>query len=337
MFKYYRINFFLISLIILLFILLLCSGGLLIFRDSIIVVCDYFKFDSIAFYLVLLVVLLGVYSNCCFVDKLGCTRVRAFLLVRLIFSILCFLFYELSMLPLLYLIFSSSPYSERFLAGLPLVLMLIYLIVSIYLSGYIMKLGLLGVYRCSYFIFDSSLIKYLFLCFLTSVCFLILDGKRWLAFLSLSHIVVPFIGLFIIINNSFLYCLGHGLRAGIVFGLLWYLYDSSNRRNWLLLKSSIKSKDIMLLVIVSILTLCSFPTTIQFFCEVGLIKYSAENYVYIFFWGLYLFFGGLVPLVLCGHLLIRREWLEMFSYEKFTMFNFIVLLCLWCFTGLIII
>nr|BAV82518.1 NADH dehydrogenase subunit 4 [Rodentolepis nana] len=417
MFKYYSINFFLISLIILLFILLLCSGGLLIFSDSIIVVCDYFKFDSIAFYLVLLVVLLGVYSNCCFVDKLGCTSVRAFLLVSLIFSILCFcvshsilfwVFYELSMLPLLYLIFSSSPYSERFLAGwyfscyllvtsLPLVLMLIYLsiinnswffydwhsensswwmllvlsfifftkvplvpfhtwlpivhaeatsIVSIYLSGYIMKLGLLGVYRCSYFIFDSSLINYLFLCFLTSVCFLIvscneLDGKRWLAFLSLSHIVVPFIGLFIsdvwVINNSFLYCLGHGLSAGIVFGLLWYLYDSSNSRNWLLLKSSINSKDIMLLVIVSILTLCSFPTTIQFFCEVGLIKYSAENYVYIFFWGLYLFFGGLVPLVLCGHLLIRSEWLEMFSYEKFTMFNFIVLLCLWCFTGLIII
>lgn len=51
-----------------------------------------------------------------------------------------------------------------------------------------------------------------------------LDGKRWLAFLSLAHIIVPFLAFFIsdfrAINYSFFYCLGHGLRAGIVFGLL---------------------------------------------------------------------------------------------------------------------
>ena len=93
----------------------------------------------------------------------------------------------------------------------------------------------------------------------------------------------------------------------------------------------------MLLVIVSLLTLCSFPTTIQFFCEVNLVKCSAENCIYIFFWIFYLFLGGLVPLVLCGHLLVRREWTEMFKYSKFTMFKFVVVLCIWCFTGLMVI
>lgn len=415
MFKYYRINFFLVVVLLLLFMLLPRIGGL-ISCDSFVTICDYFKFDSISFYLILLVLLLGLCSNILFVNVLSYS-VRFFLFLSLFFSILCFcishsilfwVFYELSMLPLLYLIFNSSPYSERFLAGwyfscyllitsLPLVLVLIYLsvikkswffydwqsnkcrlwillilsfifftkvplvpfhtwlpivhaeatrIVSIFLRGYIMKLGLLGVYRCTYSIFGSILVKYLFVCFLMSISFLIvscneLDGKRWLAFLSLSHIVVPFVGLFIsdiwVIKNMFLYCLGHGLRAGIVFGLLWYFYDSSNRRNWLLLKSSINSKDVMFLVIVRLLTLCSFPTTIQFFCEVGLIKYSAENFMYILFWVFYLFFGGLVPLILCGHLLIRREWVEMFSYDKSIIFNFIVMLCVWCFTGLIII
>nr|BAV82510.1 NADH dehydrogenase subunit 4 [Hymenolepis microstoma]BBB87188.1 NADH dehydrogenase subunit 4 [Hymenolepis microstoma] len=415
MFKCYSISFFLVILVLLLFTLLFSVGGLITYGSNLVVICDYLKFDSISFYLVLLVLLLGVCSNYFFVNVIS-RDVQFFLFLSLLFSILSFcinhsilfwVFYELSMLPLLYLIFSSSPYSERFLAGwyfscyllitsLPLILILIYLsivneswffydwhsgcslsvllvlsfvfftkvplvpfhtwlpivhaeatsIVSIFLSGYIMKLGLLGVYRCTYYIFGPSLVNYLALCFLMSVCFLILscnelDGKRWLAFLSLGHIVVPFIGLFIsdiwVINNMFLYCLGHGLSAGIVFGLLWYFYDSSNSRNWLLLKSSINSKDIMLLVVVSLLTLCSFPTTIQFFCEVGFIKYSAENYLYIFFWGVYLFFGGLVPLVLCGHLLIRSEWTEMFSYDKFSMFNFIIVLCIWCFTGLLVV
>ncbi len=56
-------------------------------------------------------------------------------------------------------------------------------IVSIFLSGYIMKLGILGIYRCTPYIFSSSLVIYIYLCCIFSVFFLItasgeLDGKR---------------------------------------------------------------------------------------------------------------------------------------------------------------
>lgn len=113
-------------------------------------------------------------------------------------------------------------------------------IVSIFLSGYIMKLGLLGVYRCAPFLFSGDFFIYLFFCCLFRMFFLItaskeLDGKRWLAFLRLSHIVVPFLGFYICdwerLSLTFLFCLGHGLSAGLVFGLLWYFYDSTKTRN----------------------------------------------------------------------------------------------------------
>nr|YP_009175584.1 NADH dehydrogenase subunit 4 [Drepanidotaenia lanceolata]ALH16572.1 NADH dehydrogenase subunit 4 [Drepanidotaenia lanceolata] len=388
------------------------GDSFLIFGSVSTIIGKYFVFDSIFFYLVLLVTILGVYSQLSF-SYLITYEIKLYLCLSLIFSILCFsinhsiffwCFYELSMLPLLFLIFKESPYSERFLAGwyfacyllitsLPLILLLIYLsvlngsfffsewvvgsanhlilillsfvfftkvplvpfhtwlpivhaeaisIVSIFLSGYIMKLGLLGVYRCSYFIFNFGIIFYLFLCFIFSVFFFItacgeLDGKRWLAFLSLAHIVIPFFALFISdwlsINYCFFYCLGHGVSAGLVFGLLWYLYDLCNSRNWLLIKNSINGKGVMLMVVVSLLSLCSFPPTIQFFCEVGLIKFSSSLYTYVLFWCIYLFLGGLIPLVLCGHILIRSENQENFSCSLYNYLNFLFYLVMWCYLG----
>lgn len=65
-----------------------------------------------------------------------------------------------------------------------------------------MKLGLLGVFRCASFLFEGYFFNYLFLCCVISVFFIItasteLDGKRWLAFLRLSHIVVAFIVFYV--------------------------------------------------------------------------------------------------------------------------------------------
>lgn len=375
-----------------------------------------FIFDSISFYLIILVLLLGLYRQIMFYNILG-DVVRVYLFFRLGFTVLrfcvnhCVVFwcvYELSMLPLLYLIFRESPYSERFLAGwyfcgyllstrLPLILILLYLslvkdsflfsewsyngcvslvvyyllsfifftkvplvpfhtwlpivhaeaisIVSIFLRGYIMKLGLLGVYRCASFIFSGSFLWYLFLSCIVSIFFLItscseLDGKRWLAFLSLAHIVVPFLGFYIRdwsnIKFSFFYCLGHGLSAGIVFGLLWCFYDVSHTRKWILLKSRIKGISLMRIVVFRLLRLCSFPTTIQFFCEVGLVRQRFGLFMYLLFWCFYLFFGGLVPLILCGHLLIRRECYEAVGAYYYSHFYFLVFLCLWCYFGILI-
>nr|UFQ88378.1 NADH dehydrogenase subunit 4 [Rhinebothrium taeniuri] len=376
---------------------------------------SYFLFDSLSFYLIVLVLFLGCFSLLSLSNYMTYS-VKSFLVLSLLFSGVCFCtnhavlfwcFYELSMLPLLFLIFKDSPYSERFIAGwyfavyllvtsLPLILILLYLsslnnsyffnswesgvaplgvylllclifftkvplcpfhtwlpivhaeatsIVSIFLSGYIMKLGLLGVFRCSFFLFDSSLFSYLFMCCVVSIFFAItasseLDGKRWLAFLSLSHIVVSFLAFYVSsvesITLSFIFCLGHGLSAGLVFGFLWLCYDVSSSRNWLLLKESLGGKSVMLLSVISLLSLCSFPPTLQFFCEVGLLSDSSFSNVIILFWSLYLFFGGLVPLVLCGHLLIRSESVEGLFYNSSSFFLLFFGLSFWCYLGVIV-
>lgn len=411
-YKFIRFGFFLRFGILSIFPLLYSMG---VSSFACINVCrDYFIFDSVSFYLILLVLFLGLYgifSTLLGIDK----RSLYFLGLSLVFTVLCFCsnhsilfwcFYELSMLPLLYLIFYDSPYSERFIAGwyfavyllftrLPLILIILYLsyvknslffnswsfkegytifyvvlafifftkvplfpfhtwlpivhaeatsIVSIFLSGYIMKLGILGIYRCTPYIFSSSMVVYIYICCIFRVFFLVtasgeLDGKRWLAFLSLSHILVPLVGFFVGdwsgINLSFFYCLGHGLRAGLVFGFLWFFYDVTNTRNLVLLKSGISGMLPTLVVVFGLLSLCSFPPTIQFFCEVFLLSSSAFSVVYCGFWCLYLFFAGLVPLILCGHVLIRGESFEGGYYAVFR-FSFLFLyLCFWCYFGIL--
>lgn len=104
-----------------------------------------------------------------------------------------------------------------------------------------MKLGVLGLYRfCSMlladFVFNSF---YISVILLSSFVFFMascreLDGKRWLAFLRLSHIMVFCFILrfsdFSKVNLSYYFCLGHGLSAGSVFLLLWLFYDLSGSR-----------------------------------------------------------------------------------------------------------
>nr|UFQ88822.1 NADH dehydrogenase subunit 4 [Rhinebothrium sp. MZUSP 8018] len=373
---------------------------------------DLFLLDSLSFYLIFLVGLLGGLSVFCFSNYIS-MHTSVFLFSSLVFSGLCFCvnnvvlfwcFYELSMLPLLFLVFKDSPYSERFIAGwyfavyllvtsLPLILCLLYLgslneslyfsewgysaapvglyillsfifftkvplapfhtwlpivhaeatsIVSIFLSGYIMKLGLLGVYRCSPFLFGDGFYGYLFFCCVLSVFFIItaateLDGKRWLAFLSLSHIVVGFLCFYTCdwdsVSLGFIFCLGHGLSAGLVFSLLWLFYDVTGSRNWLLLKEGVSSKGFTVAVSLSLLSLCSFPPTLQFFCEVNLLSQSGHSFILLCFWCFYLFFGGLIPLILCGHTFIRVQSIESSYYSSLNFMLYFLVLILWCYLG----
>nr|UFQ88870.1 NADH dehydrogenase subunit 4 [Rhinebothrium sp. MZUSP 8022] len=405
------------------FIFLSCSllliSGLLLFSSGcnlqIATYCvsnEVFVFDSLSFYLIVLVSLLGGFSLFCF-SFTNSTHTSIFLFGSLVFSGLCFCinhavlfwcFYELSMLPLLFLIFKDSPYSERFIAGwyfavyllitsLPLILCLLYLsslnasmyfsewaysnapigiytllafifftkvplapfhtwlpivhaeatsIVSIFLSGYIMKLGLLGVYRCSPFLFSGGFYSYLFFCCVLSVFFIItasseLDGKRWLAFLSLSHIVVGFLCFYVCdwesVSLSFIFCLGHGLSAGLVFGLLWLFYEVTSSRNWLLLKEGVSGNGLIMVLALSLLSLCSFPPTLQFFCEVNLFSQSSFSMILVLFWCFYLLLGGLIPLILCGHIFIRVQSVESSVYSSLNFLFYFLLLIFWCYLG----
>nr|YP_009650988.1 NADH dehydrogenase subunit 4 [Uvitellina sp. SSS-2019]QCY72814.1 NADH dehydrogenase subunit 4 [Uvitellina sp. SSS-2019] len=216
--------------------------------------------------------------------------------------------------------------------------------VSVCLSGYVMKLGLLGVVRFGSFILSDLVfsLDYVLVCFGFSIVFLFcasreLDSKRWLAFMSLSHIVIAVICLstcdYDKVFVAYWFCLGHGLSAGVMFIVLWFLYEVSGTRNWLLLKDAVSSSFLIrFIVLASICLVASVPPSLQFFSEVlALCSSSLVSLSYVFLFFLYLFVGGLVPLFVIGSLVSRHYNI---SYGKCVGFSFVmscVFLIVWSF------
>jgi len=113
--------------------------------------------------------------------------------------------------------------------------------VSVCLRGYIMKLGVLGLYRFRYSVLPDYIFSpfYVFLVLVLTYVFFAasnteIDGKRWLAFLRLGHIGFVCLTMCLVsagvIQIPFYFCLGHGLSAGVTFVLLWLFYDLSSSR-----------------------------------------------------------------------------------------------------------
>nr|YP_009326178.1 NADH dehydrogenase subunit 4 [Paragonimus ohirai]APD26970.1 NADH dehydrogenase subunit 4 [Paragonimus ohirai] len=217
--------------------------------------------------------------------------------------------------------------------------------VSVCLSGYIMKLGLLGVYRFCFWLLPSYIfsVPYVGIGVLMTLLFFFsaareLDGKRWLAFMSLAHILIPAVCLcvsgFDNLGISFLYCLGHGASAGVMFLFLWLAYEVSGSRNWAVLKFGLSNSLLMrFLVGACLCTVASLPPTVQFFCEVHTL-WEAGPLAFNFVFGLfcYLFCGGLVPVFTLGGLLTRHYSIG-FSVSPIFMGLFSVLFLLfWSFT-----
>nr|YP_001008356.1 NADH dehydrogenase subunit 4 [Gyrodactylus salaris]ABI74681.1 NADH dehydrogenase subunit 4 [Gyrodactylus salaris] len=321
----------------------------------------------------------------------------AFILLSSISSILCFncnsfmLFfvtYELSIIFLLFSLFTGSPYSERGLAGwyflgylvvggVPLLLLCIYnslnsgeLIVndpnsainyilflifitkvplfpfhswlpivhaeansyvSIMLSGYIMKLGILGIVR----LFSSSgevLKVYLILFFLASCYFLVssaieLDNKRWLAFLSLGHISIGVLGILSIPHsNEYLissFSLGHGLSVICLF--LYFSVQSGvvGSRNWVVILNN-NNSGVVWAISLGVLSLISFPPSILFFNEVFIFVSSigVQSVSYVFY--LYILLGVIGPVCILSVILSRLS--NTSSLNCFNI-NYMILLC----------
>nr|YP_009169736.1 NADH dehydrogenase subunit 4 [Metorchis orientalis]ALD61610.1 NADH dehydrogenase subunit 4 [Metorchis orientalis] len=349
-----------------------------------------FCFDMVGFYLVLLSVLLCI--SLLFWWE-GINFVSGFMIgLSLVSSLLCYccvnvvwfwIFYEMSIVPLLVLLVLESPYSERYIASwyflgyvvftsLPMLLCFCYLAVdagsfdlrvwgsvsavglvssvvlsvmfitkiplfpfhvwlpivhaeasspvSVCLSGYIMKLGVLGVCRFCSEVLPNLVFSpyYILLCFFFAFLFFFsasreLDGKRWLAFMSLCHILIAVgclcVGDHLLGGVSFIYCLGHGISAGVTFLFLWLSYEVCGTRNLFLLKSAV-SGSLFLRILASfcLCTVCSLPVTVQFFCEV---LFLGEAFTKSVLFGvvlfLNLFFGGLVPLFLMA-VVLTRHW-----------------------------
>lgn len=216
--------------------------------------------------------------------------------------------------------------------------------VSVCLRGYIMKLGILGVCRFCYQVLSVRVFNnyYVWACFLAAIMFFLaasreLDGKRWLAFLSLSHIVVACailgVGKAFMGGVSFLYCLGHGLSAGLIFLFLWFIYDISSTRKLLLLKGGVGSRLLLRCVACAgLCTACSLPPTVQFFSEVILVSCRGGfRVVFMILLYLFLFGGGLVPLFIIGNLIRRHCDVSSRGDVKVVgVFSLVILLC-WSF------
>lgn len=214
--------------------------------------------------------------------------------------------------------------------------------VSVCLRGYVMKLGILGLCRfCSWVLPFKIFTGFYTVVFLSlTVLFFMaaiseLDGKRWLAFLSLSHITIAClclsIGGFGSLELSMLYCVGHGISAGLVFMLLWWFYDVCGSRSWLVVKNSVGGRlGFRVLCVGSLCTSASIPPTIQFFREVGiLVDCSWTSLGFLALVCFYLFFGGLVPLFLVGYLLGRHIAYEYKFFQTGVLLISCLFLCLW--------
>lgn len=134
----------------------------------------------------------------------------------------------------------------------------------------------------------------------------------------------------------FVFCLGHGLSAGLVFVLLWFLYDTVGSRNWSLLKFGVRGPFVCLCVVGSLCSASSLPPTISFFSEVYiLLESGGVSSIFLFIFFCYLFLSGLVPLFILGGCFSRHFRISGFSKSYslggFAIF-YLVIACFFFFT-----
>nr|APX55317.1 NADH dehydrogenase subunit 4 [Paragonimus westermani] len=216
--------------------------------------------------------------------------------------------------------------------------------VSVCLSGYVMKLGLLGVYRFCSWLLPSHIFSVVYLSVGMVLALLSsffsasreLDGKRWLAFMSLAHILVPAVflvwsgfnglGLFI------MYCVGHGVSAGVEGLFLWLAYEVSGSRNWAVLNLSLSgglwggfegARPLY----------CSFFAThvasnweVHTLWEAGPVAVSLVLGLFS-----YLFWGGLIPIFVWSGSLTRHNSVSSRSGYAFSGLSSMLFLLLWSF------
>nr|YP_010015778.1 NADH dehydrogenase subunit 4 [Thaparocleidus asoti]QOI72775.1 NADH dehydrogenase subunit 4 [Thaparocleidus asoti] len=212
--------------------------------------------------------------------------------------------------------------------------------VSIILSGYIMKLGLIGLFRFCYHFLNNWGVLLLIL-FSFSLLFFFasgqeLDIKRWLAFLSLGHILIGLLGLFYFQFNDYwivgLYCFGHGLSAFLLFYLFMVLNSMVGSRNWLIISLNNNLNNFYyVLVALALLTVSSFPPTISFFSEIYLFQSLFVSYASILLYTFYIFIGGIVPVIVLSLFLVNAKLHSVSNVNNYG--NLIVMfsLCFLCF------
>ena len=185
--------------------------------------------------------------------------------------------------------------------------------VRVVLRGYIMKLGIVGVLRvCSGWLVNNYVFSVVAVIFMVSLVFMCwayaeVDSKRWLAVLSLLHIVVRVVILIFGEYNtdlvSLLYLYGHGCSVSAMFVFIWWGYRCILSRRWLILSTIFCS--VIFIQVVSVIVfmgVSSFPPTLQFFGEVvvAVISLLRQDFVLILSAVIILFGGRLLGLMVLG-------------------------------------
>nr|YP_010121350.1 NADH dehydrogenase subunit 4 [Scutogyrus longicornis]QRC77979.1 NADH dehydrogenase subunit 4 [Scutogyrus longicornis] len=210
----------------------------------------------------------------------------------------------------MFILFATKVPLPPFHAWLPVVHAEASAFISVWLSGFIMKLGLIGIYRFVInLIHDNVDIFTALLCysvFIIASCLSELDTKRWLAYLSLGHIIIALLGILNSDGNSSegpLYCLGHGFSASLLFVCFLFAYDLIGSRNWFSFSIAGRlSVGIILMLCLSLLTASSFPPTLNFFSEVFILGLSFHSGSLALFYFFYLFVGGLIPVLILAYM-----------------------------------
>lgn len=103
------------------------------------------------------------------------------------------------------------------------------------------------------------------------------------------------------------YCLGHGLSSCMAFVYFWFMRLVRGSRSWVGMKMFVSGSRVWEFVGVLCFCVCgSFPTCLQFFCELVSMYYSGFYGGMLFYlMCLYLFVVSLVALVSLGSFLVR--------------------------------
>jgi len=170
---------------------------------------------------------------------------------------------------------------------------------SIVLAGILLKLGGVGLIRCSplldFFFLGSLLLAYLMvsMLYVTIVCIFQSDLKRLIAYSSVSHMIS--IPLLLLANNALsvksaiLVILFHGLRSPVLFMLVGILYSLFGSRQLVLLRGlMLTSPALSFFLILSFFFTLSAPPFPSFISEVyffvsSFVLSSYLLYVFILF------------------------------------------------------
>nr|AYE40090.1 NADH dehydrogenase subunit 4 [Sindiplozoon sp. DZ-2018] len=224
------------------------------------------------------------------------------------------------LLILVFLLFCSKIPLPPFHSWLPVVHGEASSLTSICLSGYVMKLGLLGVVRfCEsllggYFLYIYISFSLFFSCAVLIACSEEVDYKRWIAGLSVAHIVVCMSCLLNFsvvwgVKESLLFGVGHGFSAAYFFLLVYYFELLGGTRHVSDTSSLLGVGWVNLwLTLFGFFFVCSMPPTVNFFVEVWLIGLHCVlgNFGFVCCLLVYLFFSAICPLFLLGTAYCRR-------------------------------